>query len=1315
VYSEKRNATGSFKGIERNYFVNASYRTSVSNDVGTLPPTSNKLIELEFDLAADLTLTGPIITGNLFAGNILTLNATIMNIGDFDLNTTEIPVRFLVDDKNLGLDEKLSKLGASENANVTKEWTATLGTHIINITVDPTDIIGEKNETNNLVTTILSISVSGPELGLSPGDITFDPTVPTKNTNMTVSARITNFGGYDPADNGDVVTVKFYLNDPLLSGTQIGTDQTIDSIPPTTTRTVDVNFTITIEGNYNIFVIVEAPYDSDLTNNKANQTLIIFTLPDLYISPSDISFIPSSKLIHDTPVFIRAVVHNIGGTSVDNVGVSFYDGDPDSGGVRIGFNTTIDPIEPNGGTVSAQIEWTPTTIGQHQIFVKIDPDGLLTEAKVVNNIANQTVNVLSKPNLRVEPLDIIFSSNPIMEGDPLNIQVLIHNDGDVSVDFVTVRVTLNALENTPIVPDIQIISIPANGYFNVPITWQTAEPNGTHTFYVRIDPDNKIPESNKLDNHAGRQLIITKTIDLVITDSDISINNDSSSNQLDFGKSVTVTARIWNEGGSPTVTDFIVQFFVSDETTDRQIGADMTISLIEPGSYADVSVNWFVNASGRHEITVIVDPSGLIFDSNRANNKAVKEVFVSGPPDLAVVVDENMFSTGGYAKAGEDLTISAFVQNRGETGWGPVIVSFHVGDPTDTANGSTMIGNPLIIAFLGPSDQVAVNKTWTAANEGEHEIYIAIDLAENVPDTNRGNNMVSGLVEVLKDAADFTVETIDTSPEEVKVGQPVSVNITLRNLGNIFVSGVQVNVYEYDETNEDNKIYNYTASNLPINGTHREQYIWNGTNLPSTYELIVVVDPYNDFKEFDESNNMRSIEIPVEPKVKDADLEFIPNSPIEILPLEPGEGDTVQITVYFHNIGGKTANNIVVTLTLSGVVLAKDQSVTSLASGDTDFVVLNWKPESEGSYLIKVELSSNDGGDSVSLDYVMEVSSGSSSSNSDNALVAAAIAVVVIIVVLVVFVLLLVGSRRRITEWAECSECSAKMPMEASICPTCGAEFSDEMECGECHSMISVDDSTCPNCGAVFIEDAEKDDKKKRGFLKFGEEQESEDAELIEPEADFEPEEAEKELEAEKVPPAPVVIAEKPIEEKKEEPSVDDDEPSLDKDEDEDIELKIEDEIKDESEIELDEDEFEEFEKALDSDHIDDMEPRGLLDGFGAVGDTGKKKKKKKKKKKGSGEDENGPGNENSSVNTNDLTGTENKNTGNNSVANSSDNANDKSKTSEDSTKTGDDSKDEKEDDFVIPEAQWTAECYKCNARIPLSASICPECGAEFE
>ncbi|MFA5771891.1 MAG: CARDB domain-containing protein [Thermoplasmata archaeon] len=81
------------------------------------------------------------------AGDVVKINATISNVGN--MNTTNVTVKFYVDDKELAVGTVISSLPANSSVVVGTEWTAEAGEHKIKVVVDPDNTTAEANNGNN--------------------------------------------------------------------------------------------------------------------------------------------------------------------------------------------------------------------------------------------------------------------------------------------------------------------------------------------------------------------------------------------------------------------------------------------------------------------------------------------------------------------------------------------------------------------------------------------------------------------------------------------------------------------------------------------------------------------------------------------------------------------------------------------------------------------------------------------------------------------------------------------------------------------------------------------------------------------------------------------------------------------------------------------------------------------------------------------------------------------------------------------------------------------------------------------------------------
>lgn len=91
-------------------------------------------------------------------GDSVNLTAEVFNFGNE--GATNVAVEFTVDGDRVG-EQVISYVPANNSRAVRVAWIATVGHHIINITVDPTNQIVERNESNNRASISVDVKASG--------------------------------------------------------------------------------------------------------------------------------------------------------------------------------------------------------------------------------------------------------------------------------------------------------------------------------------------------------------------------------------------------------------------------------------------------------------------------------------------------------------------------------------------------------------------------------------------------------------------------------------------------------------------------------------------------------------------------------------------------------------------------------------------------------------------------------------------------------------------------------------------------------------------------------------------------------------------------------------------------------------------------------------------------------------------------------------------------------------------------------------------------------------------------------------------------
>jgi hypothetical protein len=235
-------------------------------------------------------------------------------------------------------------------------------------------------------------------------------------------------------------------------------------------------------------------YNKEDPDTNANDLyhLIYELSTDLSISFSDISVLPENPS-PGSQITLISKVGNIADTTLKDVPVSFYLGDPNVSGQLIGTTYVNPSILVGGEKGEASISWTvPIDISTYTIYAVVDPEKTIVEKNETNNTA---WFYIFKPDLEA-------------------IQVRLEELGDGSVDIIAV------IKNNGIVSakDVEILYKAGEeslGLITIPAVlpgnraevsyrvWPDIGFAGAQTkVEVIIDPQNKIVETIEDNNSA---------------------------------------------------------------------------------------------------------------------------------------------------------------------------------------------------------------------------------------------------------------------------------------------------------------------------------------------------------------------------------------------------------------------------------------------------------------------------------------------------------------------------------------------------------------------------------------------------------------------------------------------------------------------------------------------------------------------------------------------------------------------------------------------------------------------------------------------
>ncbi len=501
----------------------------------------------------------------------------------------------------------------------------------------------------------------------------------------------------------------------------------------------------------------------DMNKNKEKTIKFSQVMPDLdpplYIDPNDTYYAVGS------PSLVKAWVNNTGTNAAYDVWVKFLCNRSES---RFPYAIKNDVI-PAGGSWYIEFEWIPELVGWHNISIQVDPNNLIIEGNEKNNYNHSHIYVTpQKADLIITGADIYFTypTNGPTENDTVVIHVTIHNDGETNA-FPSPTLTVEYWKGNAGGPTTRlgwgnISGVVAGDSAGSSFSWVTTTPPGNYYIWVLVDPNDKVDETNELNNTASKAIYIKRYADVRPIGVAFSVEGAPVTSVSDNSK-VTITATVENIGGT-VATAVSVQFFDGDpDQGASSIGAVQTISSIGINKTGTASVVWTATVDGRLEVHSIYVVVSGVKENYYQNNKMSKDITVTLRPILSVI---DISFSDDSPLVGEVIQIYARVTNTGGTDTTDFFVAFYDGDPD---KGAQQIGGNkqlnLVVDGIG-----TVNVSFSSAIRGAHEIYVVADVRNDIDEADETNNIATEVIAVYS-SEDIIVNNANTPQNINNMGE----------------------------------------------------------------------------------------------------------------------------------------------------------------------------------------------------------------------------------------------------------------------------------------------------------------------------------------------------------------------------------------------------------------------------------------------------------------------------------------------------------------------------------------------------------------
>ncbi len=480
---------------------------------------------------------------------------------------------------------------------------------------------------------------------------------------------------------------------------------------------------------------------------------------NLVIAQEDI-ILPDGQIVDGSTMTVRARVKNYGGMEAGSFSVGFFEGNPDTGGALIGQKQIIDTLLP-GEEREVQTQWTVSTPGTKAVYVRVDAEDYIKESRENDNTAFKTIDVLPKPDFRIESGDISFNPQVPGSGDEVTITAFVTNWSDGKADGMKTKFYMNAPDQSGILIGEASMTETVEGWETVRIDVRHIFDVGTHKIYVVIDPDNEVCEMDEGNNTEWIEIQVPAKKDLEITSADITF----SPVQPVRNEIVKIAAIVKNRdiNASQNVN---VSFYDGDPKDGGVLIGEDTIQQIEGGLTGKAEVYWHtLNQVGTHYIYVIVDEDNLIEETNKGNNGGVITIPVYYSGGIINGIDleisgQDIVASPQDATILDILTLSAIVRNNGNQGADNITVEFYDGNPQ---NGGQKLGE-ILLPHIEPRSMEIAQITWDLQSQGgQHNIFVVVDGGNSVSEVKENNNTAYKSINVSGDTSIvLSVKSIDT-------------------------------------------------------------------------------------------------------------------------------------------------------------------------------------------------------------------------------------------------------------------------------------------------------------------------------------------------------------------------------------------------------------------------------------------------------------------------------------------------------------------------------------------------------------------------
>ena len=640
---------------------------------------------------------------------------------------------------------------SSRAATLTIPTGTTPGSYYVLFVADPTNLVAESVETNNVA--YAALSVTTPAVDLTIYSPYLNPTQVLAGTTISPSSTLYNLGNAaaNPATVGYYLSTNSTLdaNDVLIGNSSLGSLAGNDYRYAYGTPTIPTG---TAPGSY--YLLYVADYLNQLAESNENNNVSALSISvvtpnaDLYVSGATAS--PSQTVAGGT-INTSGYLYNQGNALATPARVGYYlstNSTLDASDVLVG-NYSLGSVY--GGSYgyfygSATIP-TGTAAGSYYLLFVADYLNQVAESNENNNVSAYAIQVVT-PSVDLVTSSVYASPSQVVAGNSFNTSGYLYNQGNAVASPATVGYYLSANTtldaNDVLIGNSSLGSVSAGSYSSIygSATIPAGTTNGSYYVLFVADYLNQLAESNENNNVSSTSItVVTPAPDLYFP-----YSSSLATSQAFAGSTISSTCYPYNQGNvvaNPATVGYYLSTNSTLDASDVLIGSASAGS-ISANSYASLYSNLTIpanTASGFYYVLFVADYLNQLAESNENNNVAAATLQVSvSTTDLSIL---SPTATPTTVANGGTVSTSCLIFNSGTTAAGSSTVGYYLSNNTtfdandvllNTSSGGTL--------SYGSTSYRSLNLTIPVATvAGNYYLLFVADPAAAVVETNETNNV----------------------------------------------------------------------------------------------------------------------------------------------------------------------------------------------------------------------------------------------------------------------------------------------------------------------------------------------------------------------------------------------------------------------------------------------------------------------------------------------------------------------------------------------------------------------------------------------